>query len=988
MSRTSAAEVLVAEGVGLLLEDLGLDDTLGNEESMALAGDIASMRSISEAQEVPIRLALAAHLELAQSRVGAREKFVERARSQRLDTDPATVEAAQRILEKCTTRKIIAGLAEVPEQARELALHDFELDHGKAEQASALVRSAWVAVEGDVQPSALTELDIHAEASALRNRGWIFGFRSPSGSSRERMKPHLRPRWQNASAEEMAQILDRLKVYTAERALLRAYVAEVHPWVGWAVDADTGAVSASRVAGLRWLLAEAEAGNFGRAERTLLTTDRWRRLLAQSAGKEWARTPAASLRTDGETSHGPVTTAGLDRFGTWLAHPPQVTAQEFDEFVQAMTANLSRIARAMVVAESARAEPELSARVQAAVDLSQGSFGPADKNRARFRAILEQRRYEVNEARQILEPLRPRHPHLIALVGELREAQGLMLGDLSTQAPARGPLRVAIAGRTKAGKTSLRKVLTRDLSEDGIGRGAHRTTQTADEFAWERIVFVDTPGVSAKDDEYDAAVAIQTCQTADAVVWVFTESLHDEEAQILQSLLTVKPVLVVYNVKRRVDTPARLDFFVRNPHLAFGDVEGHGERAAQMAAEAGVRAARFVAAHVSAARRAYIAGGESHPAWDVSGIPELESELHRALSSQAQGLRSLRLADQGRTPVARAAARATATVGELSVRHKTFEHRLVKEERDLLDAVERAVDRARSKNHHNFAAVTADLSVWLEKVDGRGESLDQAWTAFLNRLDVDTMLRGISESLGAAAQVSGMLLDREDRLEEGFQRNRMRANERKGVRPLATLWRFVQSLGGMVIRNAPKFGRQARLGPVGWALVATDVLATTGRALTEQIRVSQIDRRAWERDAGRAARTELERVRRRVGEELDRISAALRESANDHFAQGRSEVASIADCLSCLERFGSDGEQVVAEIDKLTVERLLELGGLSCKGVIAVDRVPNHHLRVTVAGDPTEASRCLNAVLDGCSSELVTVTRASRKTRRTREFSA
>lgn len=988
MSRVSADEVLVAEGVGLLLEDLGLDDTLGAAQSLALAGGIASLGLVSEAQELPVRLELAAHLELVGRRVQARETFVEAARSQRLATDAATLLAAQRVLLRCSTSNLIAGLAGVPPEAGEVALHEFEQALAKAAEIATRVRSAWAAVAADIQLSALTELNLSVEARALRDRGWIFGFRSASASSRERVKPHLSPQRQHASAEKMAEILDRLMEYTAELDRVRAYVTEAPPWVGWAVDARNGAVISVRVAGMRWLLSEVEAGNFGRAERRLLTSAAWQRLLTQRAGKEWARALRGRVHTERDPSYDLVLSAAFDRFGTWLMDPPQVTFEEFDEFVRAMKANLPTIARALVVAQSARTDPALSARVRKAIDLGQSSFGPADQNRARFRGILEQRRQEVNNARRILEPLRPQHPHLVALVRELREVHGLMLGDLATQAPARGPLRVAIAGRTKAGKTSLRKVLTRDLNEDGIGRGAHRTTQTADAFAWDGIVFVDTPGVSAKDDEYDAVVAVQTCQDADAVVWVFTESLHDEEAQILQSLLTVKPVLIVYNVKRKVDTPARLAFFVRNPQLAFADVQGHAERATQMAEAAGVRAARFVAAHVSAARRAFIAGGESHPAWDASGILGLESELHSTLSSQAQGLRSLRLADQARTPVALAAARAAEAVNDLSVRHETFEHRLVKEERDLRDSAGRAVDRARRRMRKNFVAAEADLPVWLEKVDGRGDSLDQAWTAFLGRLDVDAVLYDISESLMAAAQESGMLLEREDRLEERLQRSQMRGGRHQGVHPLVRMWRVVRRLSGMVLRNASKVGKKAKLGPAGWALVAVDVLASTGRAVTEEIRTSQIDRRAWERDAERAAHTELERVRRRLGAELDRINAVLLESASGHFARARSEVAAINECLSLLQRFGSEAERVVAKIDKLTVERLLELGGLSGAEVVAVDRVPNRHLRVTVARDPKAALRCLKAVFDGCSSELVTVTRARRSDRRSRELSA
>ena len=57
------------------------------------------------------------------------------------------------------------------------------------------------------------------------------------------------------------------------------------------------------------------------------------------------------------------------------------------------------------------------------------------------------------------------------------------LRDASRAMPAaRGALVIAIAGRTKSGKTTLRKALTREAGRTGIGRGAHRTTRQTSAF--------------------------------------------------------------------------------------------------------------------------------------------------------------------------------------------------------------------------------------------------------------------------------------------------------------------------------------------------------------------------------------------------------------------------------------------------------------------------------------------------------------------------
>jgi hypothetical protein len=276
----------------------------------------------------------------------------------------------------------------------------------------------------------------------------------------------------------------------------------------------------------------------------------------------------------------------------------------------------------------------------------------------------------------------------------------------------------------------------------------------------------------------------------------------------------------------------------------------------------------------------------------------------------------------------------------------------------------------------------------LENVDGRGDSLDTEWSTLLTRLDIDAVLSDIAESLRSDARKFGLLLDREDQLEEKLQRTRLGATVRKG-RPLLTrAWRFLRRLVALAARNAPRFVGEAEMGPVGWAALAMDVLATTGRAVVEDVTESRIDRRAWERNADKAARRELERVRRLVATELDRVGASLLESVDDHFAQSRIEISRIVEGLAATAELEADATRAIAEIDRLTVERLLQLGGLPEGNVIAVDRVPNLHVRVTVASDPQVVSRWLSSVLDGCSSEAVTVARGRPKRGRPKELPA
>lgn len=974
---------LVPEVIGLLFDDLGLDDTLTTSSALALVHDLASLRDVPHEQTEPIVTLFVALLDRAAEVLRAREEVAAEARQSGLTVEPWALEAAQRVLVHTPRRRpaILAFLHDLPVAQTALTLTEFDFEYRGIAAAYESEQRTWSSLQTWVLPSVITDLDVVAEARALRESEGVFRWlrRAPSKDARRRVEPHFVPHHRGLSSAEMVNVLERVANHLDAEARLEARVAGAHPWVGWACAVE-GRLHELRVRSLRWFLERVEEGDFGASEQLLLTDSSRRTLLGSDSAVRWVRALRAGL---GGADRGPAgvdAVATLERLRDWLAQPPAMSYEQFEEFRGTLMPVRSQVACALVNVQSSKNDASLDALVKNVLELTQGAFGGADSNRRTFRSIVAQVSGDVEGLRSHLAQLRPKHPHLVSIVGELRGVLRAMHDDLRVQAPASGPLRVAIAGRTKAGKTTLRRVLMRDLTQDpslaGIGRGAHRTTRTAEAFSWDQLTFVDTPGVSAKDDEYDAAVAVDACRDADAVVWMFAESLRDEESQILQTLLTVKPVLVVYNAKGRVDSATRLGAFVRNPHLTFTDEAGHAERSRQMAAAAGVRAPMFLAVHASAARRALIAGGETHPAWTTSRVPQLESELHRVLSVRARGLRSLHLADQVRTPLLAAAARA-ATVGEeLKPRCETARSRLEHEEASLLGGVDRALAQARSRIHKNFASRAAALPMWVEETEG-GDDLDRAWSDFLSKLGIDSVLAEISTSLEVDVRASGILLDRQDQLEEKLQKSRLAGARRKGVPLLTRAWRIISKFGGLLLRRAPQV-RKAGMGVPGWIALALDVVVTVGRAVTREVSESRIGRRQWQQDAYRAARQELDRVRRKVVGHLERLETELRISVRDHFAQARTEVEQVVQCLGRTDALQSSIAESVKDVDRLMVERLVQLGGLRPGQIIRVDRVPNLHLDVTVAERRHDIEECLRSVLDGCIGETITVTEGQR----------
>ncbi len=149
------------------------------------------------------------------------------------------------------------------------------------------------------------------------------------------------------------------------------------------------------------------------------------------------------------------------------------------------------------------------------------------------------------------------HEELSATSGELEVGPlEAALSELrAALTPARhGPLVVAVVGRTRAGKSTLRFVLTGE-GEDGIGRGGQRTTRTIMEYDWQGLLLRDTPGVGARDGAADTALASQAAATADLVLWVVTsDGLQQATVEPVRHVLSRGvPVLVAVNHKEQHD---------------------------------------------------------------------------------------------------------------------------------------------------------------------------------------------------------------------------------------------------------------------------------------------------------------------------------------------------------------------------------------------------------------------------------------------------
>lgn len=126
---------------------------------------------------------------------------------------------------------------------------------------------------------------------------------------------------------------------------------------------------------------------------------------------------------------------------------------------------------------------------------------------------------------------------------------------------------VAFMGRTKAGKSTLHKVITQQENDD-IGVGKLRTTRYNRSWYWNKLRIVDTPGIGAPGGEADTEIAKSIIDEADVVCYVVTsDSIQETEFDFFSTIKERnKPLYIILNVKSNLNQAIRLKRFLANPN--------------------------------------------------------------------------------------------------------------------------------------------------------------------------------------------------------------------------------------------------------------------------------------------------------------------------------------------------------------------------------------------------------------------------------------
>ena len=173
---------------------------------------------------------------------------------------------------------------------------------------------------------------------------------------------------------------------------------------------------------------------------------------------------------------------------------------------------------------------------------------------------------------------------------------------------------IAFMGRTKAGKSTLHKVVTLQ-NDDDIGIGKLRTTRYNRSWYWDRLRIVDTPGIGAPGGEVDTEIAKSIIDEADMICYIVTsDSIQETEFDFFETIKDRnKPLYIILNYKSNL-SGIRLKKFLEAPTdwkdcKGPQSIEGHFKRIEErLNGKYNMDAVAIIPLHLLAAQL-YVEGG-------------------------------------------------------------------------------------------------------------------------------------------------------------------------------------------------------------------------------------------------------------------------------------------------------------------------------------------------------------------------------------------
>ncbi|MER5432603.1 GTPase [Streptomyces sp. NPDC002588] len=569
-----------------------------------------------------------------------------------------------------------------------------------------------------------------------------------AAAARELVLQHSTSAARDLRNRDLVTRLEKVRDFVAAEQAYEAFLSVRPGWWRWlGPDARSGFRSDRRDA-LVWAIEARDTGAVSGSALELLAADDARTVIEHASA-------TVSVTTTASLSAPPATSSAARLVSGLLAVGSRHDVDQLRALEPWYTKNIVLFDHVAAAMDARGADPGLRTALDSLVSELALPPGAVDTSRSDYRDIQSALRAKVEAhlQRTTYSEHAMESEELVGVIGRVGTLERELRDAMRPLPAVRGRLLVAIVGRTKSGKTTLRKALTRDADRSGIGRGAHRTTRKTSAFDVGSVTYLDTPGFAAKDDDFDAQRARAACISADAVIWNYADTLRDEEsAELRRLLLSGKPLLAVVNVKGLVNTPVRLELFANSPNREFKSAPGHAVRIEQGARAVGVAPPVILAVHSGAAHEALSTEDRKlgDRALRASRLPELEQSLDRLLAERAIPIRAVRLAEGVRAPLAAFHDRAVEELPQIGLALAELERSTPDERAALLEAFRAAGRNSHERLEAERHRVKERLPEMVRDLGGADHA--QRWSDFITGLELDGLCSGLESELEQQAR--------------------------------------------------------------------------------------------------------------------------------------------------------------------------------------------------------------------------------------------
>jgi tRNA U34 5-carboxymethylaminomethyl modifying GTPase MnmE/TrmE len=314
---------------------------------------------------------------------------------------------------------------------------------------------------------------------------------------------------------------------------------------------------------------------------------------------------------------------------------------------------------------------------------------------------------------------------------------------------------VALFGRTKAGKSTLRETLTRGNGST-IGKGSQRTTRDVTEYSWQGLRLLDTPGIEAYKGEDDTEKANEIIDQSDIILYLTSDdSVQPGEFKAMAQLQQInKYFAVILNVKYDISNKLEdLKMVLDNPEIIFDEdrLSQHKNHIhSQIQEDLHLDNVDIVTIHAQAGFLSTQAEYQEYSSqlWQLTKIEELYSLIAYQIYTNGQDLRLSTFADSLEYFIKSIDQKLAAAKSQLSVQ-LNFLERKQREIEKIFAEIEKEGDiKIKDKCDSLYDLIENQIGSFVENysnmdINGR----QRAWKGIVNEKNIEEIMKSCIEAI-------------------------------------------------------------------------------------------------------------------------------------------------------------------------------------------------------------------------------------------------